>query len=185
MTMTKERVETEIVIQMATNHPDTAFTPDDIRDVRRILDEYQPGPPDKDITPRLNNASLSSPGVITDEERGDVIRELHEARAEAIIDGDEKREEMLERAIALLQSPPKVSVTRELAGAVENIGSIIDERAHAMRSHASVYSSDRESAQMMAEADQLAEDMARLRSLGIAVGEASEAVDSGEGKEGK
>ena len=47
--------------------------------------------------------------------------------------------------------------------AVDNIGAIIDERVHAMLSHSSVYSSDREAAQMRAEAERLAEDMARVR----------------------
>ena len=100
-----------------------------------------------------------------------MIRELHEARAEAIIDGDEKREEMLERAIALLQSPPKVSVTRvdihRLIMTLDPCKSYhierFDHNLHA-RTEAVIH---------------------WLRSLGIAVGEASEAVDSGEGKEGK
>ncbi len=49
--------------------------------------------------------------------------------------------------------------------ALDNIGAIIDERVHAMLSHSSVYSGDREAAQMRAEAERLAEDMACVRAI--------------------
>lgn len=47
--------------------------------------------------------------------------------------------------------------------ALERISGIIEDRIHSMKAHASVYSSDRESAQMMAEASELVEALSTLR----------------------
>ena len=49
--------------------------------------------------------------------------------------------------------------------AMEKVGSIINDQVHAMRSHASVYCSDRESGQMRSEAEFLAEALATLEAL--------------------
>ncbi len=56
-----------------------------------------------------------------------------------------------------------IHLSKSVEEAMGRISEIMEDRIHSMQSHASVYGSDRESAQMRAEANTLAEDVAVIR----------------------